>query len=48
MTTTLRQKPDAITLRRIGLWDILSAEAARVAGDEPALAGLVEGAGARR
>ncbi len=35
-------RSDAATLRRIGLWDILSAEAARVAGDEPALAGLVE------
>ncbi len=42
MTTILREKPDASTLRRIGLWDILSAEAARIAADEPALAGLVE------
>ena len=42
MSVILRDKPDAATQRRIGLWDILSAEAARVAGEEPALAGLVE------
>ncbi len=42
MTIVLRDKSEQSTLRRVGLWDILSAEAARVAGDEPALAGLVE------
>jgi serine O-acetyltransferase len=47
MTTVLREKRDAAALRRVGLWDILSAEAARVAGDEPALAGLIEKSVAR-
>ena len=42
MNVALREKSDAAIQRRVGLWDILSAEAARVAGDEPALAGLVE------
>jgi serine O-acetyltransferase len=42
MKTVVKDKPDAASLRRVGLWDILGAEAARIAGDEPALAGLIE------
>ena len=42
MTTVVRDKRDGAASRRLKLWDVLSAEAARVAGDEPALAGLVE------
>ena len=43
MTSALRDKQlETIPYRRLKLWDVLSAEAARVAGDEPALAGLVE------